>query len=425
METLEKLKILAGSARYDVSCASSGAVRKNAQGHAQTAPGVCHSWSADGRCISLLKVLFTNHCRYDCKYCVNRRSNDVVRTAFTPRELAQLTSDFYLRNYVEGLFLSSGVVKSPDFTMGLLLQTVRLLRGEYRFQGYIHLKIIPGASSVLVDEAVRLADRVSVNVEFASQESLTSMAPDKAWGNVMAPMARASQAILEGALARKTPAGKNRLSATGQSTQLIVGATPEDDARILTLADRLYQKERLKRVYYSAYVPVNADAPSARPPLLREHRLYQADWLLRMYGFGLGEIINPQDGMLDLALDPKAAWAIRNLARFPLEVNKASYEELLRVPGLGIRSAKRIVSERRFSRLTLEHLKRMNVVMKRARHFLTAGGLYGGDGLSDALRVKEKLIGIEAHNVNPQKQLTFLEPISSAEEAWSALTGEL
>lgn len=424
MELIEKLRILSGAARYDVSCASSGAVRSDAAGKARPMPGICHSWSADGRCISLLKVLLTNHCQYDCRYCVNRCSNETPRAAFTPEELAGLTAEFYRRNYVEGIFLSSGVVKSPDHTMGLMLRVVRLLRFEYRFTGYVHLKLIPGISPDLVDEAARLADRISVNTEFASAESLALMAPQKSWAGVLAPMNRAARQIAEFARQRRTRAPMpGGFSATGQSTQLMVGATPEDDRQILTLAAALYRNQRLKRVYYAAYIPVNADAPQTRPPLLREHRLYQADWLLRQYGFGEDEIL--PSGMLDLELDPKCAWALRNMDRFPVAVQSAPYEVLLRVPGVGARSAWRIERVRRQKRLTAEDLARLGVTMKRARYFVTFVDRGPVAWLEDAFKLRQALVAKPPRPLSTERQLTFLSTVDSGEEQMMALGGEL
>ncbi len=423
MELLEKLRILAGGAKYDVSCATGGAVRRNSRGQPQTMPGICHSWSADGRCVALLKVLFTNACAYDCKYCINRRSNTVPRAAFTPEELASLTVEFYRRNYIEGLFLSSGVVGGPDSTMELLLKSIRLLRVQHRFRGYVHLKIVPGTAARLVDEAARLADRISVNAEFASADSLTAMAPDKNWAAVLGPMTRATEAIAAADAERKAKRMSTPFAATSQSTQIIVGATPDTDKNILTLADRFYQKERMKRVYYSAYVPVNtaADAPAGRPPLAREHRLYQADWLLRWYGFNVDELLTGQDGNLDLALDPKTAWALAHPELFPLEVNTAPYEMLLRVPGVGVRGAERIVAARREQRLRPEDLTKLNIIFKRARYFLIASGIYSG-GIFDAGLIRRKLLPPVPSS---EKQLTFLAPAGPSEEQVAAVTGEM
>ena len=421
MQLAEKLRILSGAARYDVSCAASGAIRRDSSGKARQMPGVCHSWSADGRCISLLKVLLTNHCVYDCRYCLNRRSNETPRAAFTPEELASLASEFYRRNYVEGLFLSSGVVKSPDHTLELMLRAVRLLRGQWRFRGYIHLKLIPGVSGGLVDEAVRLADRISVNTEFASPQSLALMAPDKDWAQILSPMDRAARRIEEFSRRRKEqslmPSG---FTATGQSTQLIVGATPDDDRQVLTLASELYRGRGLKRVYYSAYVPVNTDAPQAAPPLLREHRLYQADWLLRQYGFTTDEILS--SGMLDLELDPKCAWALRHPDCFPVDAASAPYEELLRIPGIGLRSAARIVQARQHKTLAAGDLELLGVTLKRARFFVTVAGKALAPEIHDTSALRRFLL---PKRLRTGCQLTFLEPQNHFEEQITALTGEL
>ncbi|TLM67890.1 MAG: putative DNA modification/repair radical SAM protein [Deltaproteobacteria bacterium] len=380
---LDKIDILAAAARYDASCASSGSARPRGAGLGSGRPaGVCHSWSADGRCISLLKLLFSNRCRYDCAYCVNRRSNDGRRASFTPREVAELTVAFYRRNYIEGLFLSSGVFATPDETMEALVETVRLLREEYRFHGYIHLKLIPGADPRLVERAGRLADRLSVNIELPTSASLHRLAPDKDREAVLAPMRTAGTLLEAAAGERRRSRHAPDFAPAGQSTQLIVGATPEPDREILTLSEALYRRMNLRRVYYSAYVPAVADnrLPALTgPPLLREHRLYQADWLLRFYGFSVEELFDAASPNLDERLDPKAAWAVRHPELFPVEINRADYEMLLRVPGIGVRSARRIVSARRAGPLHGDDLPRLGVVMKRARWFLTAAGRYLGE----------------------------------------------
>ena len=381
MEVMDKLTILADAAKYDAACTSSGVVRGGRPGTIGTATnsGCCHTFSADGRCVSLLKVLYTNYCCYDCAYCVNRRSNDVPRTAFTPRELAELTIQFYRRNYIEGLFLSSAVLKSPDYTTERMIETLRLLRTEYRFNGYIHAKAIPGADPGLTYQLGLLADRLSVNIELPSQASLQLLAPDKTKSAILRPMAQirdgAAQSKAELKLYRHAP----RFAPAGQSTQMIVGATPESDRHILSLTEGLYRKYRLKRVFFSAYMPVSdhksLPAPVGfKPPLLREHRLYQADWLLRFYGFTVGEILDEGHPNFDAALDPKSDWALRHPEFFPVEVNRADYEALLRVPGLGVRSARRILRARRVGPLNFEGLKRLGVVLKRAQYFLTCSG---------------------------------------------------
>lgn len=381
MSVLDKVKILAEAAKYDASCASSGSSRKNTAGglgNASSSPvGICHSWAADGRCISLLKVLFTNYCIYDCAYCINRCSNDTPRTAFTVDEIVDLTIGFYRRNYIEGLFLSSGVLKSPDYTMELLLQVVKKLRNEQRFNGYIHLKVIPGASQRLIQEAGNFADRLSVNIELPSEEGLKRLAPGKRREDILSPMAYIGQAIQVYGEEKKHFKHVQTFSPAGQSTQLIVGASPEPDHQILRLAEQLYQRVKLKRVYYSAYVPVNSNPllPAlTMPPLRRENRLYQADWLLRFYRFRADEILEPNQPNLETELDPKTSWALRHLERFPIEVNRADYETLLRVPGLGLKSAERIIASRRTARLSFSDLDKMGVVMKRARYFLTCQG---------------------------------------------------
>ena len=376
MDVLKKLEILTDSAKYDVACTSSGSDRGPAAGKlGTTAPaGICHSFSADGRCISLLKVLMNNYCIYDCKYCVNRRSNDVPRAAFTPRELAELTIGFYRRNYIEGLFLSSAVIRSPDDTMELMIRALELLRTEYKFNGYIHAKTIPGADPALVEKLGLLADRLSVNIELPSERSLSLLAPDKTKQAILAPMRLVQQGVeqnrAELAVYRSAP----RFAPAGQSTQMIVGASPETDRQILRLTESLYQRYSLKRVFFSAYIPVaeNVLLPSldTKPPLLREHRLYQADWLLRFYGFAVDEILDDTAENFNPYLDPKCNWAVHHPEFFPVDVNRAPYEDLLRVPGIGVVSARRIRTARRESALTLAGLKRLGVVLKRARYFI-------------------------------------------------------
>ena len=372
---LHKLNILADAAKYDVSCSSSGSKRASngRVGNAKSA-GVCHSFTEDGRCISLLKILYTNHCIYDCAYCVNRRSNDRPRAAFTPSELAELVISFYRRNYIEGLFLSSGVMRSPGYTMEQLNAVVRKLRHEYRFNGYIHMKAIPGADSLLVQEAGLLADRLSVNIEIPSEQGLQLLAPEKDYPSVLAPMNQISQQMLIHREERRKYRKAPRFTPAGQSTQLIVGASPETDFRILSLASGLYQQQKLKRVYYSGFIPVNgydARLPVLKAaPLVRENRLYQADWLMRFYHFRHDEILDEAHPRLDEQLDPKLAYALRNPQLYPVDLDKASYEEILRVPGIGVRSAKIIVANRRYERISYTHLKRMGVALKRARYFI-------------------------------------------------------
>lgn len=380
MDIKEKLGILSDAAKYDVACTSSGVDRKGNgkdMGNA-LASGICHSFSADGRCISLLKILLTNECIYDCKYCANRRSNDVPRAAFTPEEICTLTIHFYRRNYIEGLFLSSGILGSPDVTMELLYRTLYLLRNRYHFRGYIHVKAIPGADAALVGKTGLLADRMSVNLELPTAEGLRALAPNKHRKNILMPMRQIQSGITasqnEVALYRHAP----RFVPAGQSTQMIIGATPESDYQILSVAESLYQKFALKRVFYSAFVHVNADkelpAPAGGPPLLREHRLYQADWLLRYYGFSAGELLNEKKQNFNILLDPKCDWALGHLEQFPVDVQTADYQMILRVPGIGVKSALKIVQARRSARLTFEDLKKIGVVLKRALYFITCSG---------------------------------------------------
>jgi putative DNA modification/repair radical SAM protein len=376
----EKLEILTGAAKYDVSCASSGSDRSTPEkgiGNTSTG-GICHSWSADGRCISLLKILMSNQCIYDCAYCVNRRSNDIPRAAFTPEEVVDLTINFYRRNYIEGLFLSSGVDKSVDDTMDRMIRIAKKLRDEKSFGGYIHLKIVPGAAQELVRQAGLYADRVSVNVELPSADSLHKLAPQKKKQGIFQPMARIGEECMEYAIARRKSQKPPAFAPAGQSTQMIIGASPEPDYMILNLSEALYNKYQLKRVYYSAFVPVNEDEmlPALpEPPMLREHRLYQADFLMRQYEFKAGELLGPQSPNLDLNLDPKADWALRNFDLFPIDINRSPYELLLRVPGLGVRSAKRIIATRRVAAIRPEDLKRIGLVMKRAKYFLSINGI--------------------------------------------------
>ena len=377
MDLMQKLTVLTQGAKYDAACTSSGAERPGKKGLGSVlSAGCCHSFSADGRCISLLKVLMTNHCVYDCKYCVNRSSNEVQRTAFTPEELAGLTIQFYRRNYIEGLFLSSGVLQSPDYTMEQMITTLELLRYRYDFWGYIHAKSIPGASPELVQRLGLVADRLSVNIELPSELSLKLLAPHKSKKSILKPMAQ----IRDGLIANKQEIVKYRHAprfvVAGQATQMIIGASPESDYSIMKLASGLYEQYGLKRVFYSAYIPAVEDnlLPSldAKPPLLREHRLYQADFLLRQYRFSVEEILSEQAPTFNPYLDPKCNWAVNNMQHFPIDVNKAALEELLRVPGIGPTGARRIVSSRRYGKLGLNELKRLGVVLKRARYFIMA-----------------------------------------------------
>lgn len=376
----KKLEILSDAAKYDVSCSSSGVGRKgDGTGIGNTsAAGICHSFSADGRCISLLKILFTNECIYDCKYCINRKSNDVPRASFTPDEICELTIQFYRRNYIEGLFLSSGIIHSPTYTMELIYEAVYKLRTLYRFQGYIHVKAIPGADPLLIQKLGMVADRMSVNLELPTAEGLKHLAPNKHRKNILAPMRQIQQGITQNKEELVVYKHASSFVPAGQSTQMIVGATPESDYHLMMVAENLYQKFDLKRVYYSAFVNVNEDkelpALPGGPPLLREHRLYQADWLLRFYGFEAKELLSEEKPNFNVLLDPKADWALRHLEVFPVEINKADYQTILRVPGIGVKSAQRIVRARRNGNLSFEDLKKIGVVLKRALYFITCNG---------------------------------------------------
>lgn len=364
----EKLKILADSAKYDASCSSSGSTRKNYNGIGNAAySGICHSFSSDGRCISLLKILMTNCCIFDCKYCINRKSNNVTRAIFTPEEICTITINFYRRNYIEGLFLSSGIIKSPDYTMELLIKTIKMLRYKYHFHGYIHCKAIPGASTHLLKELGSLVDRLSANIELPTDSGLKLLAPDKELNKVTKIMSY----IKENRNSSFVPAGG--------STQMIIGATKETDLDIMRTSSNLYQNYNLKRVFYSAYIPVNKDKllPSlSAPPLVRENRLYQADWLLRFYGFKVKDLLDEEHPNFNILMDPKANWALRHLSEFPKEINSASYYDLLKVPGIGIKSAERIIACRKNFKLTFSDLKKIGVVIKRAKYFITCNHKY-------------------------------------------------
>ena len=379
---MDKLNVLTDAAKYDVACTSSGVDRKGNgkdMGNARQM-GICHSFSADGRCISLLKILLSNECVYDCKYCINRKSNDVKRATFTPEEVCELTMQFYRRNYIEGLFLSSGIIQNPTYTMELLYQTLFLLRNKYRFMGYIHVKGIPGADPIIIEKTGYLADRMSVNLELPTREGLEILAPNKPRTNILKNMRQIQNGIENNkndiVLYKNAP----KFVSGGQSTQMIIGATKENDYQILSVAESLYEKFALKRVFYSAFIHVNEDKllPAVKdgegPPLLREHRLYQADWLLRFYGFKAQELLSSERPNFNIAIDPKADWAVRHLDKFPVEINRADYQTLLRVPGLGVTSAKRIVAARRYGNLNFEDLKKIGVVLKRAIFFITCNG---------------------------------------------------
>ena len=370
MNIEEKLSILAESAKYDASCSSSGSNRKNeggmGNGHIS---GICHSFTSDGRCVSLLKILMTNACMYDCKYCINRKSNNIKRAILTPEEIANLTINFYKRNYIEGLFLSSAIIKDADYTMKLMIEAIYLLRNKYKFNGYIHTKCIPGSSKYLIDELGKLSDRMSANIELPSNNNLKLLAPDKKSNNIFGAMSEIRNEIQN----------NRKFVPAGQSTQMIIGASDDSDYQIINLTEGLYNKFDLKRVYYSAYVPVNNDRnlPSIKtPPLKRENRLYQADWLLRFYGFKANELLSHKNPNFNLLLDPKANYALNNIDNYPIEINKADYKDILRVPGIGVKSAKRIIMTRKVTHLDFDTLKRIGVVLKRAKYFITCDGKY-------------------------------------------------
>ncbi len=379
MDLMQKLTILTEGAKYDAACTSSGTERPGNRGLGSTlAAGCCHSFSADGRCVTLLKVLMTNSCIYDCRYCVNRRSNDIPRATFSPDELADLTIEFYRRNYIEGLFLSSGVIKSPDQTMELLISVLSALRYKHDFWGYIHVKTIPGASSGLISRLGHLADRISVNIELPSEESLKLLAPGKTKQSILTPMTQIAQEIKSGTKELAHYKNAPRFAPAGQATQMIIGASPESDFQILKLSSGLYGKFNLKRVFYSAYIPAVEDSllpsPDTKPPLLREHRFYQADWLMRYYKFSANELLSEAAPNFNPYLDPKAGWAVNNLSEFPVDVNRAPLEVLLRIPGVGPTGARRIVTARRTGALGFADLKRMGIVLKRAQFFIIAAG---------------------------------------------------
>ncbi len=443
MDVFDKLRILTDAAKYDVACTSSGVDRKAAPGGIGNAAacGICHSFAGDGRCISLLKVLMSNACIYDCKYCVNRRSNETPRASFTPRELAELTIQFYRRNYIEGLFISSGVMKSPDYTCEQMIEVIRILREEYRFFGYIHAKTIPGADSMLISRLGMLADRMSVNIELPSQSSLQLLAPDKSKNSILAPMGFIKNRIQESSTDMIKYRHAPKFVPAGQSTQMIVGATPETDYHILNLTEGLYKKYSLKRVFYSAYIPVAESsllpAIDTKPPLLREHRLYQADWLLRFYGFTASELLDPQHQSFNPYIDPKCNWALNHMEYFPMDVNRASYDNLLRVPGIGVNSAKRIVKARRASSLDFAGLKKIGVVLKRAQYFITCGGK-----ISDGLKITQDAVlrslmsdkSMEMYRLNlppdaQPEQLSFFgadaQPRLTQEDIHKCLTGQI
>ena len=432
MELLDKLKILADSAKYDASCSSSGSKRKNTAngiGNGHYA-GICHSWGADGRCISLLKILFSNSCIYDCKYCINRCSNQVKRATFTPKEIADLTIQFYKRNYIEGLFLSSAVIVSPNYTMEMLIKTVSILRNEYNFNGYIHCKTIPGCAPELIDILGSLVDRLSINIELPSQSSLKLLAPQKEKDGILKPMTYVSRNIQINKLDKSRY--KKSFVPAGQTTQLIIGATPETDLKILNLSEGLYQKLKLKRVYYSAYISINNDRnlPTLEsPPLLRENRLYQADWLLRFYGFKASELLDESHPNFNTLLDPKCDWALRNLDKFPVEINTANYYTLLRVPGIGVISAKKIITARREFALNFENLKKLGAVLKRAQYFITCKGkyFYQASKMNQNF-IETNLLSLERNLIPSQKfeQISLFDSLlPTKEDKVKCLTGSL
>ena len=400
----EKLRILSDAAKYDVSCSSSGSSRKNTNNGLGNAAinGICHSWSADGRCISLLKILMTNYCMYDCKYCINRKGNDIERAILTPDEIVKLTINFYRRNYIEGLFLSSGIIRSADYTMELMIAVAKKLRLEEKFNGYIHMKVIPGASRELIHEIGLYVDRVSVNIEFAENSALKLLAPDKKPTDISTSMGLIRKNLIENIEDKKIFKSTPSFIPAGQTTQMIIGASGESDYTILNRSENLYKNFDLKRVYYSGYVPVNKSgilvSADQTVPMIREHRLYQADWLLRFYDFRADEILNEKNPFIDPHLDPKTNWAIQNWNFFPIEINKASYKELLRVPGIGVTSAKRVVMSRKYSTIRYEHLKKLGIVIKRAKYFITVNGEFLGfkkenpELIRNALMEKGKMV---------------------------------
>lgn len=434
MDLYEKLRILTDSAKYDVACTSSGSSSNGTGARIgnTVSCGICHTFAADGRCVSLLKVLMSNACVYDCLYCVNRVSNDVERATFTPRELADLTIGFYKRNFIEGLFLSSGVVKNPDYTCERMIESLRILREDYGFGGYVHAKAIPGADSRLIERLGCLADRMSVNIELPSHESLRLLAPDKSRESILKPMGLIRERIAENPRSPALRSRAQRFAPAGQSTQLIVGATPESDYRILSLAAAMYQKYALKRVFYSAYIPV-ADNPllpavTAKPPLLREHRLYQADWLLRFYGFEADELLDETRCNFNEYVDPKCNWALNHLDRFPIEVNTADREMLLRVPGFGVTGVRRILQARRAGKLSFDGLKKLGVTLKRARYFITCSGKAAPGLVFEHESILRALMSDScraAYESGGYEQLSLFSPRPDREDTVKCLTGQL
>lgn len=440
IDIVSKLKILSDAAKYDVSCSSSGSNRKNKKdgiGNA-SANGICHTFTPDGRCVSLLKILMTNVCIYDCSYCINKSSNDIPRATFLVDEICDLTINFYKRNYIEGLFLSSAIIKDPNFTMEKLYQIAYKLRNVHNFNGYIHMKAIPGADKELIEKVGLLVDRMSVNIELPSSNSLKLLAPDKSKEKILLPMKSINDNIIQSKSERKIFKHAPKFVPGGQSTQLIVGASDDSDLKILNLTQSLYDKLNLKRVYYSAFVPVNNDnrLPSIKnPPTLREHRLYQADWLLRFYGFRANELLDDKNPNFNINFDPKTNWALSNIHLFPIEVNKASKEMLLRVPGIGARSVQRILAIRRVTPLSFEDLKKIGVVLKRAQYFITCKGKYFGDVEFDKDCIETKLTPNQDLNVleSQGNQISFFDyptllpspAISKVDDIFTSVVGEL
>ena len=440
MDLQRKLDILSSAAKYDVSCSSSGSNRKNKNNGIGNAAmsGICHSFTPDGRCVSLLKILMTNICIYDCSYCINRSSYDIPRATFTPDEICDITINFYKRNYIEGLFLSSAIIKDANFTMEKLYEVVYKLRNFYNFNGYIHLKAIPGADQEIIDKAGLLVDRMSVNIELTSSDSLKLLAPDKNRDKIPLPMKNIRKNIIQNKIERKTFKNTPKFVPGGQSTQLIVGASPESDLKILTLSENLYKKMNLKRVYYSAFVPVTNDKrlPNLKnPPTLREHRLYQADWLLRFYGFNAKELLSEENPNFDINFDPKTNWALQNIHLFPVEINRAPKEMLLRIPGVGAKSVQRIMAIRRVSNITFEDLRKIGVVLKRAQYFITCNGKYYGDVAFDETIIRKRLEPKEDLNIleNQGEQLNFFDvpnpsvspALSKVDDIFTSVIGQL
>ena len=436
MDLMDKLTILTDAAKYDAACTSSGIDRTGKPGRLGSAAacGICHTFTADGRCVSLLKVLQSNVCAYDCRYCVNRRSNQIRRAAFSPRELADLTIQFYRRNYIEGLFLSSAVSGTPDNACEQMLETLSILRREYGFGGYIHAKAIPGADDRLLQRLGLLADRVSVNIELPSQQSLGLLAPDKTRESILGPMKRMAESIAENKTDLVRYRSAPKFAPAGQSTQMIIGATPDTDYQILNLTAGLYKKYQLKRVFFSAYLPVVEDirlpALDTAPPLLREHRLYRADWLLRFYGFDASELLDENQPNFNPLLDPKCCWALRHMDQFPVEINQAPYEILLRIPGVGVRSARRIATARRAGSLGFEDLKKLGVVLKRAKYFITCRGKRTPGAALEPDLVLEALLSRQARDrwaENECRQLSLFDPPErlTREEARQCVVGQI